>query len=454
YLIEFFRFDDYIEMFEEYMYHTGSVIRTHDAPSEIQSSIENNSTVQSLSSLILDAADEFIAAPSEDELLDSLNTIISRIFTYDSIDILLLHENRYHLIYSRNSVTGDTYEYPVEDFAFYHDIFKKNGDPLMIMEMELEEYASSLHPFPGLSAMKSALIMPVIRSGKLVGLTVIGFRDNKPVSPFYADIVNGITCLAYMSYDNFISQKRRRKLESEVLRHEKLIALGSIVAGVAHEINNPLSIMQLDLEELAQITPSTFQEQLPEIAESLSQEMARIKAILQQLKDYVKPESITDGSKLESVEICELFRKYPLKIMVKSYRKKGIRVEVNCRQRIYAHISRNNIEQVLMNLISNAGSAVSENDGVREIEIEAYIGMREQNRLAVIEIRDNGCGIAPKHIDRIFDPFFTTKQAEGTGLGLSICYSIIRRYNGNIHVSSVEGEGTVMTIELPVIQDA
>lgn len=125
-----------------------------------------------------------------------------------------------------------------------------------------------------------------------------------------------------------------------------------------------------------------------------------------------------------------------------------ITVSKDIAEEIALPLDKEQMERVLLNLISNAIHAIRDSGKGDKIILKAY---KENNRL-IIEVSDNGPGIPQQIIDRIFEPFFTTKGfGKGTGLGLSICYNIIKAHGGDIRVKSIKAEGTTFVIELPVV---
>jgi hypothetical protein len=141
FLIEFFLFDDYIQMYEEYMYHKGSVIRTYDSPPKSETkTLYGSGSVLSVSRIILDAADEFISAVSEETVWESFNSVLYRIFAFDTIDILLFNEKKYRLMFARNSITGSRFVLNEDELAFFKDIFTKSDTPMVLHENEILRY--------------------------------------------------------------------------------------------------------------------------------------------------------------------------------------------------------------------------------------------------------------------------------------------------------------------------
>ncbi len=224
--------------------------------------------------------------------------------------------------------------------------------------------------------------------------------------------------------------------------------MGRIIAGVAHEINNPLSIMQLDLDELRSSVKTAEIEHI-ELFNSLQEEIVRMRGLVKQLKDYAKPEAEIYEKK-EIVHVDELFKIYPVKILMKSFIKAGTVVNQNFSVDMKkVNIPKTRLIQVLMNILTNAQEALSSGKS-GEMIINTYI---EEKTNVVIEIIDNGCGIEKDNINIIFDPFFTTKKGSGTGLGLSISYSLMKKFGGNILVESQPGVFSKFKIILPLYKE-
>jgi two-component system NtrC family sensor kinase len=237
---------------------------------------------------------------------------------------------------------------------------------------------------------------------------------------------------------NFLSDITERKLaEGQV---GKLASIGELVAGVAHEINNPLtSIMgyaQL-LMDVQDVTPE-IKKDLRTIYEE-SQRMTRIVQNLLRFARRYKAER-------NPVDINDLIQRT---LELSSYQLKTSNIVVSTKfasdlPRIFADY--NQIQQVILNIVTNAEQAVLGSKRKGKINITTRI---VENKVQ-IRIADNGSGIAPENVGKIFDPFFTTKEAgSGTGLGLSVCHSIIAEHGGNLYVESSLGKGATFIIDLP-----
>ncbi len=233
------------------------------------------------------------------------------------------------------------------------------------------------------------------------------------------------------------------RAQSQLVRSEKMASIGQLVAGIAHEINNPVNaivntVAPLD-EALAELGEVSDAEEMRAMIRVIQRGANRTKDIVQALHNY----SRTDD---ESVVNVDLNRSLDDSLeLLRHLLKQSIRVERNYGDvgRIRGHAGQ--LNQVFMNLLTNAAQAVATvDDAAIRVTTEAY-----PDRV-VVKVRDNGRGIPDAVLPRIFDPFFTTKEVgEGTGLGLSIVHGIVERHGGTIEVDSAEGEGTTFTVTLP-----
>lgn len=229
-----------------------------------------------------------------------------------------------------------------------------------------------------------------------------------------------------------------RAAQQQLIRSEKLAAIGQLTAGVAHEINNPIAVMQGNLDLL--------RDELGDEAGPLHTELGlidvqihRIRVIVTKLLLFARPDEF--AGYIDSVDVnatvidCLLLVRHELK-------KNHIEVTQSLQATIKVRINANELQQVLINLAVNAAHAMPRG-GLLSFATQDWDGKGVR-----IEVRDTGSGIAPAHLARIFDPFFTTKKTQGTGLGLSISLSLIERYGGTIAVDSPAGEGAAFNIYL------
>jgi two-component system NtrC family sensor kinase len=254
-----------------------------------------------------------------------------------------------------------------------------------------------------------------------------------------------------------------RDTQTHLVHAAKMASLGQLVAGVAHELNNPIGFIYSNMAHLRdyvdklkkvldvaeknpeqlnkikeQVEFSYIIEDLPRIVESVEDGARRTRDIVIGLRNF----SRLDEAQLKRVNIHEgidntvTLLAGELKNRIKVHKKFGKLPEVKC----YA----SQLNQVFMNIITNAAQAIEGNGDI-------WIKTEKEADWAVISIRDNGKGIPDEVVDKIFDPFFTTKPiGQGTGLGLSLTYGIVQRHGGQIQVLTKMGEGTEFVIRIPI----
>jgi two-component system NtrC family sensor kinase len=232
-----------------------------------------------------------------------------------------------------------------------------------------------------------------------------------------------------------------RKMQSELLQSEKLAALGEMSAGIAHEINNPLTGILMFASLLLDD---------PRLDPGLKKDLTTILGETRRCAEIVRGLLEFSRKSMPRKSLASVNTLLDKTLALVEHQAFFFNIEV---LRNYDPslpqilLDPNQIEQVLMNIILNAAQAMPEG-GTLAIET----GTREPGHWVCIRIGDNGCGISPEHLEKIFDPFFSTKGAQGTGLGLSVSYGIIENHGGQIEVESSQGvaRGTVFTILLPL----
>lgn len=233
-----------------------------------------------------------------------------------------------------------------------------------------------------------------------------------------------------------------KELHKQLMQTDKMAAIGTLAGGIAHEINNPLGAIlahvQLASSELEE--GHTCHESLNEIEQSV----LRCTKIVRDLLDFSR-QNFDD--QMVPLSINEVVYKTMALIHVNSHHSRII-VNQNLGKNIpdvFGHFYK--LEQVVINLVTNAIHAMRENGG--ELKISSRV--TEDGKAVCLEISDTGHGIDEENVSRVFNPFFTTKQqGEGTGLGLSISYHIIKDHEGTIEVQSQKDKGTTFLITLPV----
>jgi len=239
-------------------------------------------------------------------------------------------------------------------------------------------------------------------------------------------------------------QTETRLLEDELMHSERLASVGRLAAGVAHEIGNPVT----GISSLAQnLKLETEDPDILSTADQIQQQTRRISTILQSLMNFARNGNHAHANRYEPVLIRRCVDE---SINLLSLSDKGLRIRYlnDCPDQMMVLGDEQRLVQVFINLLANARDASPEGGEVR------IIGKRD-GYSAMIEVIDEGSGIAPQQLDHIFEPFYTTKAPnQGTGLGLSLVYSIVEEHYGNIQVDSPLNTigGTAVRIRLPAYE--
>jgi two-component system NtrC family sensor kinase len=239
-----------------------------------------------------------------------------------------------------------------------------------------------------------------------------------------------------------------REARRQLVLAEKLAALGELSAGMAHEINNPMAVILGNLDVLLQELGDAAEPVRGEI-DLIMEQVYRVKDIIDSLLQYARPGEYAGW--METLDVDSLLRD-TLKLVGHLTRAKGIDLQLDLGATRPVRIARQDLQQVVLNLLVNAIHAL------REPPRTILLCSRDWGEKGVrVRIRDSGPGIPEGAIDKVFTPFFSTKDAgEGTGLGLSISYGLIRRYGGDLTVESRPGEGAefcVWILSEPEIRD-
>ncbi|MBL8469041.1 cache domain-containing protein [Methyloversatilis discipulorum] len=230
-----------------------------------------------------------------------------------------------------------------------------------------------------------------------------------------------------------------REAQRQLVRSEKLAAIGQLTAGVAHEINNPIAVMQGNLDLMRALLGPAGNTVKTEIR-LLDEQINRIRVIVTKLLQYARPGEF--AGYVDELDTAALLHD-TLPLVQHQARKSGVDIVFDTAATTRVRINRDELQQVLVNLVVNALHAMPDG-GTLTLSTRDSVDPPG----ARIDVRDTGHGIAPEHIGRVFDPFFTTKRSEGTGLGLSVSLGLIERYGGTITVSSTPGEGTCFSVHL------
>ena len=228
-----------------------------------------------------------------------------------------------------------------------------------------------------------------------------------------------------------------------LVQSHKLRAIGTLTAGVAHELNNPVNNIILTAEMLKEDYRELSDEERLDMVNDLVSQAERAQKIVRNLLDFARESEITT----ERLDIAELISK-TVGLAANQIKLTGAKIQMEVQDNLPPiHGDRQSLSQVFVNLLLNALDAVGKGG---RVSIRAY-GPDHAGFLCV-EVSDDGCGIAPHVLPYVFDPFFTTKSSgKGTGLGLSVSLGIVRQHGGDIRVESEPGKGATFTVLLPSV---
>ena len=239
------------------------------------------------------------------------------------------------------------------------------------------------------------------------------------------------------------SEEKRHNLLAEAEHSNKLASIGRLAAGVAHEINNPLAIINQKsglIGDFLEITPSfEYKEKIVKSLVVINDSVLRCKNITHRLLGFARRMDAV----IEEIDLNRLINDVILFLENESLHNR-IKIRTTLESGLSPIQSdRTQLQQIFLNIINNAIDAIV-HDGVIEISSATL------NDGVEIKVKDNGPGMTPEIVEHIFEPFFTTKElGKGTGLGLSITYGLINKLGGTISVDSAVGHGTVFTIHIP-----
>ena len=296
-----------------------------------------------------------------------------------------------------------------------------------------------------MSLLEAEVSIPFISKGQLIGMINLSHKFTKDVySHEDIELLSTLANQTAIAIENARLYEDLKRSKSYIRRADRLASLGTLTAGLAHEIRNPL----VAIKTLTQLLPdrvddAEFRDQFFKIA---SEEVDRISSLVNELLNFARP----SDPKLDFEDINIILDGMILLVSTET-KKKEINILKNYGPDLpRIQIDREQIKQVFLNVLLNAIQATSQNG---KITVRTRSFVKPGGELYIqVECTDTGCGIPPEHIEEIFNPFFTTKST-GSGLGLSISHQIIQDHRGYIDVESQRGKGSSFFINLPVSQD-
>jgi len=242
--------------------------------------------------------------------------------------------------------------------------------------------------------------------------------------------------------------------ETQLIQASKMTTLGQMAAGIAHEINQPLNVMQVTADYLKKMLSrgrTLSGEDLDSIAEDFQSNVQRASAIIQHMRDFSRQSDVNRARIDINAPIRDVF-----KVLGHQLEVHQIELDLDLGKGlppIYA--DHNRLEQVFINLVTNAVDAMDTKAAASGNGFDKRLTIRSgfEDGMVTVTVTDTGIGMSKAVQEKIFEPFFTTKEVgKGTGLGVSISYGIVKDYDGSIEVRSSEGEGTTFTLRFPAVR--
>jgi two-component system NtrC family sensor kinase len=357
------------------------------------------------------------------------------------------------------------YSAVMDVLSYYHFTGKEYEDRLRTEGIKLKEFSDRITKLERknvndiISSSKVvlvssffAILFSAFLIGHLVALSIVrSIREVEKLAksisagnftPIKTKIPSDETGSVIIAINSMSGELRNR--EEQIIQSKKLASMGILVAGVAHELNNPLNNISMIAQTYTELYDNLSKEQRVEFMGKIEDQTERIKGIVKNLLDFAKPKEPT----LVKTDVNAVIDK-TLKLVQNMLDVSNIDTRLDLAPGLPSvFMDESQIQQVFVNIIVNAIQAMS--TGGR---LTISTGMGKEPETVEVSFADTGKGISQKFLPHIFDPFFSTKEEGGTGLGLWVSYGIIKNHGGNILVESRPGTGTCFTVQLPVYKN-
>jgi two-component system NtrC family sensor kinase len=374
-----------------------------------------------------------------EKLLRELADTLMRVLQLDRVAIFLqAPDQAYHLQHSAGIAPTS------EEFAkgdVFVRLLARRAETVLREELEASAASSELATIRNLYRANAwEVSMPLGISDKLIGFVNLGRKRSLEVfSSGDLELLNTLAAEAAIALENARLYEELKKSQDIIRRADRLSALGTLAAGIAHEVRNPL----VSIQTFFQLAPQRLDDHefSTTFLNTTAGEVKRIANLITELLSFARLPTPAFGP----LDLNAAVERVVTLLEPQAKNQKVTLTSGLAPALPLVHADGDQIKQVLVNLILNAIQA-TEPGGAVSISSRT---MRNGNaNLVQLEIRDTGAGIPPDHLEEIFNPFFTTK-AKGTGLGLPIAHQIVTEHGGSIMVESREGEGTTVFVNLP-----
>jgi signal transduction histidine kinase len=298
-----------------------------------------------------------------------------------------------------------------------------------------------------LTGLDVRVCVPLLALNRLTGMALLsstteGWRLNQED----VSLLQMLMSQAGIAFENASLFRQENDRLRKLYRAERLASAGRMAADVAHEIRNPLTAIRSTVQYLL----GEFNESHPKrsLVEGVLSEVDRINHTVDSLLSLTRHGEF----KAERIDLRDLLEQSVLFMRAQAHNQ-SVELALSApASEIYVMGDASQLKQIMINLILNALQAMPDGGNLTlELSVRRDPGLHAEKSWAHLSLTDTGCGIPAEQLDKVFDPFFTTKQG-GTGLGLSISYAIVQQHGGEFEINSSEGEGTTISILLPIEQ--
>ncbi len=356
-------------------------------------------------------------------------------------------------------------------FALHEMVFNEDGTPIDYIFLNVNEAFEKQTGLPKVSIIGYPVtkVFPGIENDKfdwigtygkvvLTGQSILFESYSEKIKRWYSIVAyrseeGQFAVLIHDISDQKRSDQEKQKLKEQLQQAQKMEAIGTLAGGIAHDFNNILGVI-MGYADLTLEDPSNSKDVINNITRVMKASY-RAKDMVNQILAFSRKDEQTMGSvnigKVVKEVISFLRSSIPTTIEISSKTEKGLALVIG---------NATQINQILMNLCTNAAHAMKENGGLLNIELKNVVLETDEASLIHLEpgtyqqliVSDTGTGINKDIIERIFEPYFTTKEAgEGTGMGLAVIYGIVKNHGGSINVYSEPGKGTAFNVYFPVL---
>jgi len=355
----------------------------------------------------------------------------------------------------------------------YRCLFNADPNPIFIIDKETlkildaNNRATESYGYSKTELIQMSLTDLEYEKDRSVVDSLVGIKDDqsaffpkrrhvrKDKGPFYVNVhISSATC-SVMERNVLIATTtdvtESIEKEAQLIQASKMVSIGTMASGIAHELNQPLSVIKMGANLFAKIMNKggdIDRGELRAISEEISAQVDRASAIINHMRSFSRPSPVVKSAVDINDPIKDVF-----KVLGQQLKVHGVEVDLVLGENMFVMADHNRLEQVIMNLVSNAVDAMDEKEQKlgregwkKSLKIRSFL----DNDHVVVTISDTGVGISEEILNEIFEPFFTTKEpGKGTGLGMCISYGIVRDYQGTIEVDSIAGEGTTIKLRFP-----